>query len=330
MTPAEADTARLDSTLRRAGVRRAKIEVPVPVPPTNAWMVGEGEVTLVDCGPLWGDALERLRAPLSGRERVARLLVTHGHPDHHGAAAALVKAHGCAVNCHGFDARAVREFHATLAHRYATWAKAARENGMPESVVAPMAHHYRALDGMGDDVGEVRSLEDGERIEAGALTLEVIHLPGHTAGSVAFLARKERLLFSGDSVLPGITPNPFFEGLFEKPSGPGPFLESVGRLRGIPVDWVLPGHGEPLSDLPAVLDLYERHHAERRAAILAALRGRLGATGFEVVETLFPGASRIDMWLAMAEVFGHLQRLEAQGEVERGSPGPPIVWRARA
>lgn len=319
---------RLSERLLNADVRRAKLKIPVPVPPTNAWFIGRPETTLIDCGPLWGDALERLAEGLGVGSRLRRLLVTHGHPDHHGAANALSRLHGCKVACHPFDAPAVREFRGTLEHRYKTWSKAARTNGMPEGIVAPMADHYRALALMGADQREVEPLHDGLRIEAGPLVLEVLHLPGHTAGSVAFLAKRERLLFSGDSVLPGITPNPFFEGLFEEASGPGPFLESMAKLRTLPVDFVLPGHGEPLTGLAEVVASYERHHRERRKAILGVLRARGAASGFEVVEVLFPGVTRIDQWLAMAEVLGHLQHLTGLGEVEESQAGGRLLWRA--
>jgi glyoxylase-like metal-dependent hydrolase (beta-lactamase superfamily II) len=318
---------RAAARLKALGIRRAKIPLPVPVPPTNAWVLGKGAVTMVDCGALWGDAEALLHAPLSKGERVERLLVTHGHPDHHGAAAMLVARHGCAVACHTFDASAVREFGATLALRYDRWARAARESGAPGELIRRMDAHYQAIGSLGSDVKVVTPLEGGVRLQAGDLELEVIHLPGHTAGSLAFLARRERLLFSGDSVLPGITPNPFFQGLYEEASGPGPFLKSLEKLRGLDVDLVLPGHGEPLGDLNAVLDRYERHHRERREAILAFLARQKRATGFEIVTELFPRASRLDQWLAIAEVLGHLQHLESMGRVERAAGGGRTEWR---
>lgn len=315
-----------EAVLRAAGVRRALIPVPVPVPPTNAWVIGEGEVTMVDAGALYGDAEARLSAVLAPGERVKQLVITHGHPDHHGAAAWLAARNGCEAFCHPFDAPSVRAFGGTIQRRFELWAAAARENGAPAALVDRMGAHYKRIASMGADLPGVRPLEGGARVDAGGRTLEVLHLPGHTAGSLALLDRKNRILFSGDTVLPGITPNPFFDGISDHPSGPGPFLASVRALRDLDVRLVLPGHGEPLTNLTEVVDSYERHHAERRGLITKRLAARAPATAFEIVESLFPGASALDQWLAFAEVFGHLQYMETLGQVERLAAHGGTAW----
>jgi glyoxylase-like metal-dependent hydrolase (beta-lactamase superfamily II) len=322
--------AGIGAALAAAGIRRALVPIPVPVPPTNAWILGTGKVTMVDCGALHGDAEARLAAPLARGERVRAVLVTHGHPDHHGAAQSVVAKHGAKVFCHAYDAPAVRSFGGVIEGRYRTWAKAATEHGAPEALVAKMGEHYARIAKMGADVGAVELLTDGTHVKAGDLDLEVLHLPGHTAGSLGFLDRRARILFSGDTVLPGITPNPFFEGISDHPSGPGPFLESLRKLQALEVDLVLPGHGEPLTNLRQVLDDYAGHHATRQAAIAEAVRARGAASAFEVVQALFPGARSLDVWLAFAEVFGHLQYMESLGAVERDAAAGRTVWRGSA
>jgi glyoxylase-like metal-dependent hydrolase (beta-lactamase superfamily II) len=318
----------VQAALEAAGVRRALVPVPVPVPPTNAWILGEGDVTMIDCGVRSPEGLGPLAGALEQGERVETLLVTHGHPDHHGCASLLQEAHGCTVRCHPFDAPAVSHFSGTIRGRFDRWAAVAREQGAPAPLIGRMEKHYARIARLGEDAKVGPPLRDGERVRAGSLDLEVVHLPGHTAGSVGFYDAAGKTLFSGDSVLPGITPNPFFNGISDNPSGPGPFLDSIARLRKMDIDLVLPGHGEPLMALPGVLDAYERHHQERREAIVGHLLERQAATGFEIVRALFPEAKELDMWLALAEVYGHLQFLSLRREVEptRGPDGGP-AWR---
>jgi hydroxyacylglutathione hydrolase len=88
----------------------------------------------------------------------------------------------------------------------------------------------------------VSKLHDGEIIVAGNHKLEVIHTPGHTPGSICLYDRKNKILFSGDTVFP--------DGSFGRTDLPGgesrDLIESLERLTTIKVDFILPGHMEPV------------------------------------------------------------------------------------
>jgi hydroxyacylglutathione hydrolase len=88
----------------------------------------------------------------------------------------------------------------------------------------------------------VSKLQDGDSISAGGRKLEVIHTPGHTPGAVCLYDRKDRILFSGDTVFP--------EGGFGRTDLPGGdsrrLVESLERLAELEVDFILPGHMEPV------------------------------------------------------------------------------------
>ena len=85
-------------------------------------------------------------------------------------------------------------------------------------------------------------LEDGDRIPVGNLTLEVLHTPGHTRGSICLL--HDNLLFSGDTLFnSGI-------GRTDLPGGIMAELERsiITRIYSLPDDtMVLPGHGDATS-----------------------------------------------------------------------------------
>jgi hydroxyacylglutathione hydrolase len=125
---------------------------------------------------------------------VRAILITHGHPDHVGAAADLRRALGVPIRIHPED--------------------------------APLAGVEGAL-----------PLEDGEEIRFGTVTLQVLHTPGHTPGSVCFLAG--RYLFSGDTLFPG------GPGATTDRAAFGTIVASLRRrLFTLPDDTlVLPGHG---------------------------------------------------------------------------------------
>lgn len=92
-------------------------------------------------------------------------------------------------------------------------------------------------------------LEDGTCLELGGRTLEVLHVPGHTAGSVALLDRRSRLLFSGDTVMT----QPVF--LFGPNASIPHYRSSLERLKGLEdaYDTVYPSHQRwPLHPRPAL------------------------------------------------------------------------------
>ena len=84
-------------------------------------------------------------------------------------------------------------------------------------------------------------LGDGSRIRFGEISLDVLHTPGHTEGSVCLLAESERLLFTGDTLFAGSW------GRTDLPGGSDDqMIDSLARLSALATDLrVLPGHGRP-------------------------------------------------------------------------------------
>ena len=80
---------------------------------------------------------------------------------------------------------------------------------------------------------------DGDTIDLGDRRLRVIELPGHTPGSIGLIDDDERALYSGDAIYDG--------GLLDTlpESNVARYLDTVERLRDLPVEVVYPGHGEP-------------------------------------------------------------------------------------
>lgn len=116
-------------------------------------------------------------------------------------------------------------------------------------------------------------LHDGEIIQAGGLTIEVLATPGHTSDSLCFMVKSDGghgLVLTGDTVLGRGTT------VLDHPDGKlGDYLESLEKLAriGSPAGSVpaLPGHGPVLPDLSAAVVGYQRHRQERLAQVRAAV-----------------------------------------------------------
>jgi glyoxylase-like metal-dependent hydrolase (beta-lactamase superfamily II) len=83
---------------------------------------------------------------------------------------------------------------------------------------------------------QVRAVEEGDVIDLGDRVFEVLHLPGHSPGSIGLLERKTETLFSGDAVYDG----PLFDQLHH--SSRSDYVRTLHRLRNLPVRTIHAGH----------------------------------------------------------------------------------------
>ena len=164
-----------------------------PCTGTCGYIVGEGEVAVIDPGPADPAHLDALLAAIPG-ERVARIVVTHSHRDHAAGAALLKQRTGRhrrrARPCRGRSADARRRSH--------------------------------ALEYAPDE-----ALEDGARVAGRGFILEAVATPGHAANHLSFALAEENALFSGDHVMAWST------SVVAPPDGSmRDYLASLEKVRG--------------------------------------------------------------------------------------------------
>jgi hydroxyacylglutathione hydrolase len=212
-----------------------------PAHAVNAYVVGD---VLIDAGTrFWTKKL--LRA-LAGR-RVSLVALTHVHPDHQGAAAALCAAFNCPLACGEAD-RCVME---------------GREPMRPGTRLLRLSAAMLS----GPPYPVAQSLRDGDRVG----DLRVVATPGHTPGHVAFFRESDRLAIVGDALL-GMSLLTTRRGLHEPLTvfthDPVENRRSIRRIAALGPETLLFGHGPPLRDraaleafaaaLPAEGGAYER------------------------------------------------------------------------
>lgn len=179
-------------------------------------------------------------------------------------------------------------------------------------VDAPLAVHRLRAERAG-----VLPLEDGDLVLAGDTSLRVIHTPGHSRDHICLLAERERLLFTGDHVLSGTT------SVIWPPEGDmTAYLHSLERIAGLPSEWLLPGHGQPIGDPRSALSRLVAHRLEREAQVLEAL-GEAPRSPAQIAEELYRAYPPEVMEAARHTVLAHCLKLEDEGRVRRtGTEGP--------
>jgi glyoxylase-like metal-dependent hydrolase (beta-lactamase superfamily II) len=314
-----------------------RLVVPLPghsVGQVNVYaLVAADGVLLIDTGwwhqAAWTVLDDLLHQAGLAASDVTRLLSTHAHPDHCGLAGTFRQEQCAAVAMHATDVACFRQRYGDpegFGQLTDRWLDSA---GVPaESADASAMHVFRAR--LVNPVEPDIELHDGQRLVHGGWELDVLHTPGHTAGHVCLYDQATRTLFTGDHVLSRINTAPAYRPLSEA-DPVGGYLASFPRLRGLAVDRILPGHGSPFTDLGPRLDVLEQHHAARLTATLELVRARPGTvwevTGGIPRSSPWGSLTRAARVSAMAETYGHLVHLAAQGLVEADGNGVgPLRW----
>lgn len=183
-------------------------------PDCNIYLIIDGVITLIDAGTGQNfKIVEQNLGKFSIKPGDVNLLInTHCHYDHAGGDRDFVDA-GCEVAIHESEARLLR--------------------GGEETTTCAAIFGERLR-----PVKATRELRGGNRIELGELTLEVLHTPGHTRGSISLYEPERKLLFSGDTVFCGGV------GRTDLQTGDTEALvRSLRKLAKLEVERLYPGHG---------------------------------------------------------------------------------------
>jgi glyoxylase-like metal-dependent hydrolase (beta-lactamase superfamily II) len=281
------------------------------LPSSDGW-------TIVDCGLGTPGTLERWQAVLNELGPVVRIVVTHYHPDHLGAAAALAELTGAREIVQGdLDARLAEKAWGDDADPLA-FAAYLRVHGMPAELAAVSASEEVRL--AVRTIRATRLVGEGDVLEIGDDLYDVLLLPGHADGHIVLLGRDSRRLLGGDVLLDEITPN---VGRWEDTAYDplGRYLNTLGRLERVAPAVVFPGHGPPLSDVGRRTAELREHHAARLDVAADAL-AEGAETTFEVARVIWPGELSVhEQRFALVEAISHLERLCEEGrarELGRG------------
>ena len=272
-------------------------------------MPAEDEGTiLVDTGLGLPGIEERWAAILEQTGAPDRIVVTHFHPDHVGAAAVVAELTGAPVYQGELDYEYCRRAWTPEAAER-SW-EHLLEHGMPVEEADEVRFHQEQLTAFVHYAEDPEPLTPEETI--GGWT--VLHLPGHADGHLALL--RDDVLVAGDTLIGGITPN---VGLWPA-SAPDPLDDYLGSLRLIAElapALALPGHGERIFDPAGRAREIAEHHDDRLARTLAALDDE-PRSGYEISRTLFPDALAPPLRrFALAETLAHLEHLAHAGRLRR-------------
>ena len=244
-------------------------------PGTNSYLFGKDSLTVIDPGPEDQEHLQALlQAARTLGKPIDQVIVTHTHRDHSPGALALVAATG--ARCLG--------------------------PSVPD-------------DGLQDESWQSdRLLAEGDRVNCGGVSLQVIETPGHVGNHLCYLS-EDGLLFTGDHLIQGSTV------VIAPPSGSmQAYFASLRKLQQRGITLMAPGHGDVISDPEETLSHTLAHRQKREDKVLEALSGNPQALGV-LVKAVYDDVPEFLHGVAHFSLQAHLIKLAEDGKAAETDQG---------
>jgi glyoxylase-like metal-dependent hydrolase (beta-lactamase superfamily II) len=308
-----------------------ELRLPIPFEDglVNVFLFADGdEADLLDCGMNSEESVEMIHQAVHqlGARRIRKLVTTHIHPDHYGAAGTIAGKGRADLYMHRLEVPLVHPRYVELEHLVEEVRSYLLINGVPSDEAEVLSNSQRALSQVVKPADPAVQLDGAEDVVMGRHTMHIEWTPGHSPGHVCLFERGSGLLFAGDHILPELSPN---IGLHPQ-STPDPlhdYLDGLRRMAALEPSQVLPAHGRPFATIAARVEELTRHHRRRFDQILEIV-GRDERTGWQVALELWgPRANLYEKRLALQEGLAHLQALAVEGRVAKSVTPESVRWR---
>jgi glyoxylase-like metal-dependent hydrolase (beta-lactamase superfamily II) len=307
-----------------AGIHLIRTPVPYPLKFANCYLCESAAGwILIDAGCSTPDTYEFWKQTLAqygiAKGQLAKVIVTHFHPDHLGAAGWLQREWGAQVVVHRPD-----------------WEWTMTQWGDPDLKQAGFIEELYVRHGCPVDLaGRVRAqmleqrshtvplpqnvveIAEGESIELAGGQYKVVRVPGHADGMIAFWNEADSIFIAADAILPHITPN---VGLWPRCrlNPLHDFIQTLEMIKVMNPALTLPGHGHPMTNTAARAEDTIQHHVERLNKIAEFVAGGV-SNAFQVALAYFKLTELTphQVRFALGETLAHLEYLVADGRLRR-------------
>jgi glyoxylase-like metal-dependent hydrolase (beta-lactamase superfamily II) len=306
-----------------------KIVLPIPFPlkTVNVYaLVGKDGWALIDTGMGTSEARATFEAWQHfsglGIDTLRAIVLTHHHPDHVGLSGELQAQSGAPVYMHPIDEANLQViWSGTMSQRFEHVSRFFEQHGLPPTQLwynqTDQKVMHRLINVPPHEA--FLPLEDGQDFELMGENYRIIWTPGHADGQICLFRARDGVFLAADHVLPRITPN---IGLYSDRDRVNPlddYLNSLNKVANLPASIVLPGHGEPFTDLGGRVGEIIAHHKERLQQMLDLLAVE-PQNANQLTNQLFQERvlnNHEARRMAVAEVLAHLEYLRFQGKVEQ-------------
>ncbi|MBL4603006.1 MAG: MBL fold metallo-hydrolase [Emcibacteraceae bacterium] len=262
-------------------IRRITANNPAPYTfkGTGTYIIGHGNVAVIDPGPNLPEHIEAILKALNG-ETISHILVTHNHKDH--SPAAMPLSIKCGAKIYAFNVSDQQH-----------------SETLPE-------------EGIDKDFKPDVIINDGDVIKGENWTVEAVHTPGHLSNHICFALREEKALFTGDHIMGWSTT------IISPPDGNmQDYMDSLQKLIMRDDEIYYPTHGWPIEKPTKFVSNILKHRLVREKTIVKEIKAGHQSIP-KIIKKLYPKLPANLYIAAERTVLAHLIRLIDISEVECG------------
>lgn len=302
-------------------IERFSIPSPFDIGPVNCYFLSQDSPSLIDPGPATAEAYESLVNQITQLgydiSDIENVLITHPHLDHFGLVQQIADETDAHVFAHENAAPKLADPLGFFRQRQEYFRELYSSMGVPTDKINTAVELTESTVPYRQPVNVTDELRDGDTLDVGT-ELEAINTPGHSPGSLCYLAGS--IMFTGDHVLPETTPNPFITlapgSKSQRTRSLPAYLDSLEKVLEYNVSIGYGGHGEPIEDLHARVRETIAHHEQRKQQMSSTIEDEEPVTAYEILKIMFPDITTSEILSGMSEVVGHLDLLENEQRIK--------------
>ena len=290
----------------------------------DGWFIIDTGLPLPKTQALW----DNIRARHFGGMPVLGVVCTHFHYDHAGCAAWLAESTGASLYMSHGEFYTLRAMNAPgLSSDELFQGDFYRQAGLEEGIITRMADAMRADPYRPPLPRSFRRLRAGDVLRVGGRNWQVWIGEGHSPEHVCLYCPEDRILISGDQLLPRISSNVLVMPIEPEANPLGDWLDSLERMRELAEDTlVLPSHERVFCGLRLRVEQLVQHHLDQCGVLidLASIEERM--TIAQGMRALFKRKlGPVEIMMAIGETLAHLTWLVNSGKLRRTIDAKGII-----